>query len=271
MIHERIYLDENDDRVWLDTYIANDNGAPRPAMLVIPGGGYIGVSQFLEGEPIAVDFFQKGYNAFVLNYGVGKPTDVFPKHLIDAGRAMIYLRENAEALTIRADRIFAVGFSAGGHLCGCLATMFEYPEVKSAFGDKAEMIRPEGVILSYPVTVALKNAHQGSFRNLFGMPYEDIPEDRLAYVSLDLAVTEKSSPMYIWHTAGDKGVPPQGSVMLAMALKKKNVPFMLNIFPYGPHAIALGTKVTECGNPERIQPLAEGWTALAHTWLETLA
>ena len=39
MKHERIYLNENDDRVYIDTYVAN-LGEKRDALLVIPGGGY---------------------------------------------------------------------------------------------------------------------------------------------------------------------------------------------------------------------------------------
>ena len=269
MIHERIYLDENDERIWIDTYIANDR-TPKPAMLVIPGGGYISVSHFLEGEPIALDFFGRGYNAFVLNYGVKLPTDRFPKQLFDAGRAMIYIREHAEELSVIVDKVFAVGFSAGGHLCGSLATMFDYPEVKAEFGEKARMIRPDGVILSYPVTVALENAHKGSFVNLLGKPYDELSEEQLAHVSLDLAVSEESSPMFIWHTVGDETVPPQGSLMLAEALRRNNVPFMLNIYPYGPHAIALGTEVTKFGKESNIQPLAAVWAQRADEWIKTL-
>ena len=55
MKQERIFIDKNDERIYIDTYIAND-GKPKPAMLVIPGGGYCGVSHFLEGEPIALEF-----------------------------------------------------------------------------------------------------------------------------------------------------------------------------------------------------------------------
>ena len=51
MLHERIYLNENDKRVFIDTYVANQNNV-RDALLVIPGGGYSSVCTDREGEPI---------------------------------------------------------------------------------------------------------------------------------------------------------------------------------------------------------------------------
>ena len=122
MKHERIYLNPDDDRVFIDTYVKN-LGKNWPAMLVIPGGGYVAVCTEREGEPIALDFVAKGYNAFVLNYRVGKPGDVFPKQLLDAGAAMIYIREHADEFGIDPERVFSLGFSAGGHLVGCLANL----------------------------------------------------------------------------------------------------------------------------------------------------
>ena len=150
------------------------------------------------------------------------------------------------------------------------ATMFDYPEAREAFGDKAELIRPKAVILSYPVTVALEHAHKGSFMNLFGKPYGEIAREDLEHVSLDLAVTERTSPAYIWHTLEDTTVPPEGSIMLASALKAKGINFMLDIYPYGPHAIALGSEVTAIGEPQRLQPLAAVWADRARAWFETL-
>ena len=89
MLHERIYLNADDARVYIDAYVSERN-VIRDAMLVIPGGGYAMVCADREGEPIALDFFAKGYNCFVLNYRCGTEGDVYPKQIIDAGSAMIY-------------------------------------------------------------------------------------------------------------------------------------------------------------------------------------
>ena len=258
MKHERIYLDKADDRVYIDTYIANE-GNCRPAILVIPGGGYAGVSQFLEGEPIALEFFARGYNAFCLNYRVGK-TDLFPKQLTDAARAMIYIKDNAEALKVDKSRVFATGCSAGGHLTGALATMYQCREMKEIFGEECDKIRPDGVILSYPVTTGFGATHTGSFVNLLGKPYEEISEEELRYHSVECNLDESTPPMFIWHTAEDKSVPAIGTLRLASALAKLHRPFKLSIYPYGPHALGIAKDF----------PFAENWISEADEWLKTI-
>lgn len=269
MKHERIYLNENDDRVFIDTYIANPN-EKRDAILVIPGGGYFNVCTDREGEPIALAFFARGYNAFVLGYRVGSKGDVFPSQLIDAASAMVYIREHSEELKVRPERVFAVGFSAGGHLCGSLCTMFDYPEVREVFGENYLKVKPTAGILSYPVTVIDQPTHIASFRNLTGRGEETFTDEDAARLSLDRVVKADSSPMFIWHTAEDALVPVQGSYKLAIALSFAKVPHRLSVYPYGPHGVALANEVTECGNPAMVQPLAAVWVDEAVEWMKTL-
>jgi acetyl esterase/lipase len=268
MLTERIFLNPDDERVYIDAYVS-DTDKNRDAMLVIPGGGYAGVCSDREGGPIAEAFFDKGYNAFVLNYRVGRETDRFPCQLLDAAGAMLYIRENADRLGVNRDRVFAVGFSAGGHLAGSLATMFAYDEVKAAFGDKYRLVRPEGVVLAYPVTTLLENTHMASFKNLLGK--DSFSEADKKKFSLDAALTKDSSPAFVWHTVEDQIVPVEGSIAFAAALKKNVIPFRMSIFPYGPHGVALANAVTEFGNPAFVQPMAECWVSEADEWMKTLS
>ena len=91
----------------------------RPAMLVLPGGGYKGCSTPIEGIPIAMEFYQRGYNAYVLEYSCDPAR--FPTQLVQAATAMDTIRRRAEICNTDSSSVFAVGFSAGGHLCGTLA------------------------------------------------------------------------------------------------------------------------------------------------------
>ena len=268
MRHERIFLNPDDKRVFIDTYVVND-ARVRDAMLVIPGGGYAAVCTDREGEPIALDFVQKGYNAFVLNYRVGKG-DRFPSQLLDAGSAMIYIRDHAEEFHINPKRVFAVGFSAGGHLCGSIASMFDYPEVKEAFGDDFVKVRPTGAILSYPVTVMHGPAHFGSFINLLGKQPADFTEEEFNRFSLERVVKSSTAPMFIWHTVEDALVPVKGSLKLGEALVDAKVPFKMSIYPYGPHGLALGTEVTNTFAGSK-QDIGCTWTSEADQWMKTLA
>ena len=63
----------------------------RPAILVLPGGSYKFVSPY-EAEPVALYYFQKGFNAFVLDYDVLPHT--YPYTLEQAAMAMMYIRKN---------------------------------------------------------------------------------------------------------------------------------------------------------------------------------
>ena len=275
MLHERIYLDPSDERVYIDSYVADDRTVVKDAMLVIPGGGYHGVCFAREGEPIALAYMARGYNCFVLSYRVSdyatRPDcDGYPSQLIDASRAMVYIRNHACELNINPDRVFAVGFSAGGHLAGSLAILADDEAVLSTVGCPRGMNRPTASVLAYPVVTAMAATHEGSFAHLMRMPYADIPESDRRRLSLEEHVDARSAPLFIWHTAEDIVVPPVGSLMLAAKYTALHLPVSLRLYPYGGHGTALANEVTACGGTASIQPLAEGWFEESVAWLKTI-
>ena len=105
----------------LDTSKEMPNMTDRPAVLVIPGGGYYMCSD-REAEPIAMAFAVHGYNTFVLRYTVGEGKD-FKMPLADAEEALTLIRERAEEWHVIKDKIAAIGFSAGAHLAAALSTL----------------------------------------------------------------------------------------------------------------------------------------------------
>lgn len=270
MLHKRIYLDATDERVYIDTYVTDLNFKNKDAMLVIPGGGYQGVCHDREGEPVALAYVAKGYNAFVLNYRVGSAGDTFPKQLIDASRAIVYIREHAEELSVNPDRIFAVGFSAGGHLAGSLATMYDEPEVRAALGISGDENKPTGCVLSYPVVTAnTDNTHKSSFEMLLGKKFDDITVDERVRFSLETRVTDNSAPLFVWHTAEDALVPAEGSLRLINEYVKRKIPVQAAIYPYGPHGLALSKEMT-AKSDNHIQPIAAAWVDDSIEWMKTL-
>ncbi|MCF0135945.1 MAG: alpha/beta hydrolase [Lachnospiraceae bacterium] len=200
----------------------------RPAMLVLPGGGYFFTSG-REAEVIALRFVAKGYAGFVLRYSCSPLR--FPTALREAAMAMRYIRENADQMEVRADKVAALGFSAGGHLCGTLGTLFDAPEVADIA--LAEVVRPDGLCLCYPVTVARGKTHEGSFQFLCGKDEE--LRDRL---SMDALVRPDMPPVFLWHTRDDNGVPVKGTLQLALALEDAEVDFALHIFRHGQHGLS---------------------------------
>lgn len=268
MKQERIYLDPTDERVYLDVYLPNLKRERMPAILVIPGGGYCCVCTDREGEPIAVEFLSLGYCAFVLNYRVGRDGDVYPKQLLDASRAILWIREHAAEYSIDPHRVYATGFSAGGHLCGSLACA--YDDVTDLLGIEKGANRPDGVALGYPVVTLKAKTHQASFVHLLHRPSGEFTPEEVAKFSLDARVTPESAPMFLWHTAEDTIVPVDGTLRLANALVDAKVPCALELYPYGPHGCALGNEITECGNPDFIQPAVQGWCRRADRFFRTL-
>ncbi len=245
---------------FLNVYILENCFEPRnrPAMLVIPGGGYGHVS-LREKECVALKYMEKGYNAFTLDYSVKSFCDAcFPTQLVEGAMAMAYIKKNAKKLGVDKNHVGAIGFSAGGHLCGMLATMFDAPEVISALGDNAKFVRPDAVVLSYPVITSGEKAHKGSFVNL-----TDDNQELMERLSLENRVTANSSPAFIWATVGDNAVPMENALYMAMAYRKNGVPFEFHVFEKGSHGLSIATQESMYVNVP-----VQQWVPLSMTWLE---
>lgn len=209
-----------------------------PAILVLPGGGYAYTSP-REGEPIAMEFYARGYSAFVLEYTCAPAK--FPTALREAVLAMDYIRKHAAEWDIDPQKVAAIGFSAGGHLCGTLGTMYDCPEVSDLVaGNQA---RPDVIAMCYPVVVSWGNTHVGSFDNLAGD--DQALRDRL---SIDKLVRPDMPPVFLWHTRTDMTVPVRNSLVLSVALDEAEIPFAMHIYGTGRHGLSLPDARTHPAN-----------------------
>lgn len=120
----------------------------RPLVLICPGGGYVMTSD-REAEPVAMQFLAMGYHTAILRYSVSPA--VYPEALLQAGKAVSWLKEQEDKYGIDPDKIVVMGFSAGGHLAGNYGVSWRKPFVREALGVEEEMLRPAGLILCYPV------------------------------------------------------------------------------------------------------------------------
>jgi acetyl esterase/lipase len=226
-------------RPWLERYPA-PAGQPRGAVLVCPGGGYGGRAPH-EAEPIARRFNEAGLHGFVVHYRVAPHRH--PAPLSDVARAIRLIREHAPEWSVDPARIAVCGFSAGGHLAASAGTLC--PD---------EASRPDALILCYPVLSSGPYGHRGSFENLLG---PDPSPEALRAVSLELQVTGRTPPAFMWHTADDAAVPVENSLLFAQALRAHRVPFELHVYPSGEHGLGLA--------PDR--PRIATWSALCAGWL----
>lgn len=258
----------------LTGYLLNDNldskgKQDRPAVLILPGGGFLRVSN-REAEPIAMKFAAAGFHAFVLRYSL--VPSAYPTQLLEAAEAMRLIRNNSEEWHINSQNVAIIGFSAGGHVAANLATCASN-NVKEANGYNAEAVKPNALMLAYPVISAGEYAHKPTFERLFGNVSSEERQQLVEQLSLENHVDSKTPPVFIWQTITDQTVPVQNSIMFIDACVKAGVSVEAHLFPKGPHGLALAVKETakrdENGAvlPEFVQPEVQQWIDLACDWL----
>lgn len=233
----------------------------RPAILILPGGAYQHTS-LRESEPVALRFASRGYAAFVLHYSCAP--SCFPTALREAAMAMRYIRQMAQVFEIDPHMVAALGFSAGGHLCGTLGTMYDSPEVAD-FGTP-EQLRPDALALCYPVAVEWGNTHEASFENISGGD----PQLRQR-LSLDRLVRPDMPPVFLWHTRDDDSVPCRNSLILAQALDAAGVDFTLHLYRHGKHGLSTADAlVYSVQNVPEVSWDVPGWVATAIHFFEEI-
>ena len=181
----------------------------------------------------------------------------FPYPLLDAKRAIQFVRSQAGEWNIDPHHIGILGFSAGGHLAASSGTHLEpFPEL---LVDTVGVLssRPDALVLCYAVISFGPYGHEGSMLNLLG---PNPPESLRAAHSNELLVTDQTPPAFVWQTATDGAVPPENSLLFTQAMHAHGVPVELHIFPEGPHGKALALD----------DPVVGQWRSLCATWLKGL-
>ncbi|MCQ2612391.1 MAG: alpha/beta hydrolase [Treponemataceae bacterium] len=234
----------------------------RPLVLVCPGGGYAYTSD-REAEPIALKMTGMGFNACVLRYSCA-PMD-FPAALLDAAEAMYYIRVHADEWNVDPEQIYVCGFSAGSHLAASFGVFWNSGLIQEYLSYKPEEMRPDGLLLCYPVITSGEKAHHGSITNVLGSQATD-PE-MVAKMSLENQVTKDVPPVFIWHTFEDGAVPVENSLLFASALRKENIPFELHIFEHGAHGLSLANAETSLPDMSQINDACAVWPELAAKWI----
>ncbi len=273
MIYREFNIKENGSLqdTHLTVYI-QETGSPkmkikkRPLVLLCPGGAYSYTSD-REAEPVALALMARGFHTAILRYSC-YPAH-YPTSLLELGRSMLIIRQHAEEWSVDSNCIVVQGCSAGGHLAASYACFWKEDFLSDAlFTEKniatRETLRPNGLMLCYPVITSGKHAHSDSFKNLLGEQYE-VLKDRL---SLEHAVNSDVPRTFIWHTFTDGSVPVENSLLFATALKEHNISTELHIFPEGGHGLALANRLTQTPDEKEDVPVCQPWTDLACNWLD---
>ncbi len=230
---------------------------PAAAIIVMPGGGYAGLASH-EGEPVARWLNSLGLHAAVLSYAVGQ--GCFPRALLEARSALEQVRTGDAGLPVIPDQVGVLGFSAGGHLAGLLAT----DSANLTGTDPWTYVgRPDAAILCYPVT-DLRDTLYGRIPNLHSTSAQNFLHDPSAELLSELSpstrVEEETPPLFIWTTSDDEGVPALHSLELMTSLAVAGVPFEGHVFQHGKHGLGLADD----------EPAVATWRELCATWLDEL-
>ena len=259
------YIQDHYEEVKIDT---------RPLVLICPGGAYAYTS-VREGEAIAMQFLAMGCHAAVLKYSCAPAR--YPVALTELASAMALIREHEAEWHVDPKSVIVLGCSAGGHLAASLGTLWKEDFLAKALDMHREdqrKLRPDGMILCYPVITAGEFAHRGSFENLLGP--EEGAEGRmsdtgslLSKLSLETRVTGETPPAFIWHTFSDGSVPVENSLFLVGALRRAGVPTEFHMYPVGGHGLSLANRLTQSRDGSAIQEECTTWIPLVRTWMES--
>jgi acetyl esterase/lipase len=223
-------------------YFPEKGKANGTAVVICPGGGYARLAMDIEGDAVAKKFNAIGITAFILKYRLPSDEIMVDKTigpLQDAQRSLQLIRQRAAEWNINPNKVGIIGFSAGGHLASTAGTHFY-----NAVIEKKDTIslRPDFMMLLYPVITFGEMAHKGSMQRLLG----DKPTQELIDQYSNEKQVKATTPItFIVQAEDDKTVPVQNSLMFYYALLANKIPAELHIYPKGGHGFGLNNKTTK--------------------------
>ena len=216
------------------------------SVVVCPGGGFWILAWDLEGTEVAHWLNSIGVNAFILKYRVptAKQKNPGAAGVEDLQRAIAVVRHNARKWNLDAERVGALGFSAGGAIVA--ATGLNTRRYGSIDEIDQQPCRPNFIIPVYGAwMVDEKN---------------DVLRD-------GMELNEDSPPAFLVH-AYDDFVPVRNALVLAQLYKEAGVRVECHVFDSGGHGFGL-RHVKE--SPVTMWPkLCESWMR-RNGWLKTVA
>ena len=136
-----VYAESHAEKIAEADYMlfrADPSKATGQAVVICPGGAYLGVAYTHEGIQVAQWMNERGITALMLRDRMPNGHPAIPLH--DARTAIALLRDHAAEWGIDPHQVGIMGFSAGGHLASTVSTHFEN-----------DSQRPDFSILIYPV------------------------------------------------------------------------------------------------------------------------
>ncbi len=205
---------------------AKRNGA---AVLVVPGGGFTIRAVDHEGVLVAQWLKDHGITAFLLRYRL-RPLYSRNDWVLDGQRGMQYIRANAAKYNLSADRVGAVGFSAGATMIADMAVSPIAVQANAADPLTSISSKPDFMILAYGSTRIADN----------------VPNTTLAALP----------PTFMYGTVEDRG-SQSGMLDMYTRLYRANAPVEAHFFRNGIHGTGFAVG----------DPVLGQYTTALHNWL----
>jgi acetyl esterase/lipase len=235
-----VYGQDDPTRQLMHVYRQAPRDDPRPAIVVIHGGGFV-YGDPSEFQRYAEVFVEKDFVTFLIGYRLfnqASGENAFPTALDDVQLAVRWIRAHAEEFNVDPDRIGAVGASTGGQLAGLLGTM----ETRDPAAPLAEYSSRVNAVASFSgdldQTVPLSESWAPLYAEIIGGTLAEHPElyeaaSPVTYVDADTA------PFLITHGTNDVDSPPEQSLNMVAALTEAGIEFVYAEFPGKDHIGAI--------------------------------
>jgi acetyl esterase/lipase len=219
-----------------DLYFPKEDAAkPRPAVLIIHGGGFTsGVRDAAREINIGSTLGRNGYVCMSIDYALSKGGKaVWPQNLYDCKNAVRWLRKNAAHLNIDSDHIGVIGGSAGGHLAAMVALT----------GPEDKLDPPEDANISCRVQCGVDMYGTNDLLRwhdvaMLGKKRDEAPELYKRASPINYA-TKDDPPMLLLHGTADTTVNHEHSVWLDEALAKAGIEHELVTIEGAKHTFTL--------------------------------
>lgn len=226
--------------------------ATQTAVIYAPGGGYLRVAAGVNGGEVVQWLNSIGVTVFMLKYRhveYGHPAP-----LQDALRAVRMVRSRAAEFGVKPDRVGMLGGSAGGHLTASAGTLFDAAEGRTGAALDGTSGRPDFMILVFSM-ISLRDVRADTAPHpLLGANPSDELKRRL---SVDEQVTKDTPPTFLVHSAEDRTVPVENSLLFYQAMRRAKAPIEMHLYSKGPHG---------SGMSPALGPISE-WPALCEKWM----
>gem|GEM_PF-430364 len=209
---------------------------PLPVVIWVHGGGWKNGSK---KNCKAAWLVKEGFAVASINFRLTNVAQ-WPAQIEDCREAVRWIRRNAAAYGLNADRIGAWGSSSGGHLVALMGTL-PYPEnepTSSRVAAVCDWYGPTELLTMPPNTVGNGRTEEdvanSNGAKLLGCTVKDCPELAKQASAYD-NVSSDDAAFLIMHGDADTGVPVQQSIQFHDRLKDANVFSKLEIIEGAGH------------------------------------